>query len=251
MRWWGKFIGMFIGYCIARQSGALFGLLIGNFFDRGFMVQQRSAAYRAKKARTPPVDRFLMVTFMVMGCLAKADGRVAEAEVAAARGIMRQLCLNAAKQRLAIHYFTLGKQADFNLQGALTSLCLTYRQQPFVLKQFLDIQDQFVRAAAAYHIRQQQILETVRCRLGRRSTEYTRQRYKPATKETTLSDDYALLGLTGPASLDEVKSAYRRQMSACHPDKLMAQGKSQAAIAAATQKAQRIQAAYNRIKKSI
>lgn len=33
--WWGKIIGAFFGYLIAGPTGAIFGLLVGNFFDRG------------------------------------------------------------------------------------------------------------------------------------------------------------------------------------------------------------------------
>jgi len=57
-----------------------------------------------------------------MGHVAKADGRVSELEIAAARAIMDHLRLNADQRRIAIECFTAGKQPDFPIDTSLDTL---------------------------------------------------------------------------------------------------------------------------------
>ena len=51
-----------------------------------------------------------------MGHVAKADGRVSEAEIAAARKVMAELRLDGAQIHAAIAHFTRGKNPDFDLE---------------------------------------------------------------------------------------------------------------------------------------
>jgi len=59
-----------------------------------------------------------------------------------------------------------------------------------------------------------------------------------------------VLGIDKTASDAEVKKAYRRLMSQHHPDKLIAKGLPEEMIKLATEKTQKIKAAYEQIKKS-
>jgi DnaJ like chaperone protein len=58
---------------------------------------------------------------------------------------------------------------------------------------------------------------------------------------------YTLLGIPVAASENDVKKAYRKQMSLHHPDKLTAQGASPDSIRQATEKTQQIRGAYELI----
>ena len=79
-----------------------------------------------------------------MGHLAKADGRVSEQEIAAARAVMSDLRLNPDQVRAAVNYFTAGKQAGFSLNAELAALARTCEGRPELARVFLEIQ---VRAA--------------------------------------------------------------------------------------------------------
>ncbi len=68
--------------------------------------------------------------------------------------------------------------------------------------------------------------------------------------EDELALSYKLLGISPDASQAQVKKAYRQQMSQHHPDKLVAKGLPNEMIKVATEKAQRIQTAYELICKS-
>jgi DnaJ like chaperone protein len=65
-----------------------------------------------------------------------------------------------------------------------------------------------------------------------------------------LAAAYALLAIDSTASMDEVKRAYRRQMSQHHPDKLVAKGLPEEMIDIATRKTQDIKSAYDLIRKT-
>ncbi|MCX7057652.1 MAG: DnaJ domain-containing protein [Proteobacteria bacterium] len=59
-----------------------------------------------------------------------------------------------------------------------------------------------------------------------------------------LASAYEVLGLAATASDEEVKKAYRRQMSENHPDKLVSRGLPESMQDLAKEKTQRIREAY-------
>jgi len=108
MPYYGKIIGTLIGLTTGRPLLALLGLILGHQFDRGF-------AGRIPGVGNHPGERlsadFVTALFRIMGHLAKADGRVSEDEIRAARSIMHRLNLGAAESRQAIAWFEEGKSA--------------------------------------------------------------------------------------------------------------------------------------------
>src|SRR5579864_9827107 len=90
MKWIGKVVGGLLGALTLGPIGAALGVLLGHQFDEdgpgvfGGTAEELSAIG----------DRFFRATFRVMGYLAKADGRVSEQEIAAARAVMNELRLN-------------------------------------------------------------------------------------------------------------------------------------------------------------
>src|SRR5690348_13272489 len=125
---------------VGRFPGLLIGLIIGHFFD------QSVDARRARPRGTPfeVSERFFTATFEVMGHVAKADGRVSEAEIAAARKLMRELNFDGQQIHTAIGFYTRGKSPDFDLENAVEKLVAAVGNQPHLLRAFLELQ---VRAA--------------------------------------------------------------------------------------------------------
>ena len=262
----GKLVGALLGLLLFRSPwGLLIGLVLGHFYDQSV----------AARARRPSVDaleigvRFFKSTFEVMGHVAKSDGRVSEAEIAAARQVMAELRLNGAQIHAAIGHFTRGKNPDFDLEKTVQQLHAATAHVPNLTRAFLEIQ---VRAALegvdmqgpARTVIQKvaELLDVSRLELAhmeavlriRREQARARARNgesqggQAAPKSMQLAAAYEILEVDAKAPDDEVSKAYRRQLSKHHPDKLKANGLPESMLEHAKQRTQQIIEAYDVIK---
>jgi DnaJ like chaperone protein len=258
----GKVIGALLGFLVLRGPwGALIGAFLGHGFDQ---YQEREAALAAARASgatagegAAAVGELLFQTaFAVMGYLAKADGRVTESEIGAARTIMQQLRLDEAHVQRAIGAFNRGKSPDYPVEAELARLRAVCGARHDLLRVFLEIQ---VRAALAGNDLQgpvRNLLLGVAQRLGFGGLEVAQLEAllrmqqgrgwtaPPPAPGARLQSAYEVLGIQASASDEEVKMAYRRQMSENHPDKLMARGLPESMQEVAKEKTQRIRQAY-------
>src|SRR5215469_11859989 len=144
MKWIGKVTGGLIGLAFG-QIGVAVGVLLCHQFDQAQAAEDDDPS--GSPADVAQIsERFFRATFRVMGYVAKADGRVTEQEIAAARAVMADLRLDAIQVRQAIALFTEGKQRAFDLEAELASLRSACRGRPDILHIFIEIQ---VRAALA------------------------------------------------------------------------------------------------------
>lgn len=258
MQWTGKVFGALIGL-VAGPVGALVGAVLGHGYD---VAQEQNAANGAGEAGADPAtvgEALFATSFAVMGHLAKADGRVTEAEIDAARSVMRQMQLGPAEVQHAIRHFTRGKQADYPLAGELARLRALCGARHDLLRFFLEIQ---MRAALAGNDLQGPVrgrLQAIAERIGVSGLEAAqleaalrlqqgRGWSAPATGSgPRLAAAYEVLGIAASASDEEVKKAYRRQMNENHPDKLLARGLPESMQELAKEKTQRIREAYEAI----
>lgn len=264
MFWWGKILGLLFGAMIAGFWGALFGCWVGHQLDKGFNahIHQRHFFNFRLNRQALAKQVFFEATFTVMGCLAKADGRVSERAIQSARQVMQQMQLTARQKRAAIAFFAEGKDLNFDLDNMLTKLLRTCEPYPYLLRQFIELQLQVIYASDyALSLHKQRLLQYIAQQLGflLLNTQYTQYRYNGQqsqahhrtansySNENNLSAAYAELGVSTAASNQEVKIAYRRLISRYHPDKLIARGEP-SLIKSATAKTQRIKAAYEQIK---
>ena len=123
MPYWGKIIGVMAGLATGRPWLALLGLILGHQFDRGlakrFSYFERNS-FDTRFNRLP--DDFIKALFQTMGYLAKADGRVTEDEIRAARALMHRLGLGPSGIRQAIEWFESGKKQSFPLGATMRQL---------------------------------------------------------------------------------------------------------------------------------
>ncbi len=259
MNWWGKIIGAFFGFLLAGPLGALLGLLVGSLFDKSYSNNWAFPYSHLNPAQLHETQKiFFSATFMIMGHIAKADGRISEDEIRQARVVMQHMRLTDKQQQQAIEYFKTGKQINFDLSSTLAELMKACHQNKMLLRMFSEIQLQAAisdQRSIAY--KKIEILNKINQRFGFAPifTTNNQQHYqyqnsyqteqKPAN---TLRDAYALLAIDESATNSDIKRAYRRQMSQNHPDKLIAQGLPEEMIKIATDKTQKIQAAYEQIR---
>jgi DnaJ like chaperone protein len=246
MQWMGKLVGGFIGLALG-PVGAAIGAAIGHQYDL-------SEARRGVRA---PGEQFFLSTFRTMGHVAKADGRVTEREIAAARGVMQSLRLDPAQVQSAIALFSEGKQSGFDLATEMAGLRASCQSQPQILRMFLEIQLRFAlagsdmtggtrtrveRAANLLGIAPQ-LLSRIEAALrgGERTGSAVDHAARTAAAYQTLEVDASI-------SNDELTRAYRRQMSRHHPDKLKANGLPDSMLEHAKQRTQAIREAYELLK---
>ena len=143
--WWGRLLGLFFGYLIAGASGALFGLLVGNFFDRGLHRHFNPTYWQYQSIKDPSIKQlFFKATFWVLGYMAKADGKVSSIEIQATTDLMEEFGLTRRQKKAAQQLFSEGKSmepAANPMQGILNHLrtrCESYNPQ--LLHFFLDLQ---------------------------------------------------------------------------------------------------------------
>ena len=245
----GKIVGALLGLPVVSQTLGLafISLIVGHMFDQA-SVAGRAALGPRRGSPLEIGERFFTATFEVMGHVAKADGRVSEAEIAAARKVMAELRLTGVQIHAAIAHFTRGKSPDFNLRaddGA--NLPRRWAQRPDLLRIFLELQ---VRAAlegvdmqgparlavqrvgdllAMSRIELAHMEPVLRIRReqfqGRRGGNGGRAARLPsAAPRHAAGAAYQILEVDPKATNEEVAKAYRRQLSKHHPDKLKANG---------------------------
>ncbi|HXQ30556.1 MAG TPA: co-chaperone DjlA [Steroidobacteraceae bacterium] len=260
MRWTGKVVGALLGYVAWKgPAGAVLGAVIGHSFD----AWQEQAAHRPAGGTDadPAAIRSLLfeTAFAVMGYLAKADGRVSEAEIGAARTIMRQMHLDAEHVDRAIEAFNRGKLPGYPIEAELARLRSVCGPRHDLLRVFLEIE---VRAALAGNDLEgpvRALLVGVAERLGFSGLEVAQLEAalrlqqgrgwtaEPPAPGARLQSAYEVLGIQASASDEDVKKAYRRQMNENHPDKLVARGLPESMQDVAKEKTQRIREAYEAI----
>jgi DnaJ like chaperone protein len=135
---WGKLIGFCLGFMVLGPFGGLIGLFLGAAFDRGLRLN----LYRRPSAEQFALQHhFIEATFLIMGYLAKSDGRVSERELQTARLIMSQLGLNEAQTIEAMRHYNQGKLLSQDaLSSLLDKLKLDCQHDANVLSYFMEIQ---------------------------------------------------------------------------------------------------------------
>jgi DnaJ like chaperone protein len=269
----GKLIGAIVGLLLFRSPwGAIIGLILGHFYDQSVSSVRRMGGGAGVLEIG---ERFFTATFEVMGHVAKSDGRVSEAEIAAARKVMAELRLTGVQVHAAIAHYTRGKNSDFDLESTMREFASACAERPELMRVFLEVQ---IRASlegvdmqgpARLAIQKvAELLDVSRLELAhmeavlriRREQFRTGAGQGPRNGGSTgqppprggmqLNAAYQILEVDPKATDDVVAKAYRRQLSKHHPDKLKANGLPESMLEHAKQRTQQIIEAYELIKTS-
>lgn len=276
----GKLLGGFFGFLLGGPFGLVLGVAIGHFFDKGLREsanQQSLFGFAFPKSSNIEAIQtaFFQNTFLVMGYIAKSDGRVSQAEIRYARAIMDQLGLTSDQIQQAIQLFNEGKSGQFPMKKNLAQLHHLCQGNTMLLQLFMELQIKAALADGAINTESLNALkEVAKCifipvhiidvlvRQVYAASQYQnqsqyqsyqhhnqshQQHYARPNPRTELKDAYAILGLDDKADVQQIKKAYRKLISQHHPDKLIAKGLPENMIKLATEKTQKIQKAYEHI----
>ncbi|MEL6869254.1 MAG: co-chaperone DjlA [Pseudomonadota bacterium] len=246
MNYLGKLLGGIAGLATGKWPLALFGLVLGHQFDRGYQ----------KYARGALPSNFVPVAFSIMGHLAKADGRVSEDEIRWARTAMHALSLSGEQTRAAMQHFNRGKDDGFALERTLGTLREQAGAGHATGRRLVELLLPILLMKREASAQERRVLWQVCQEFGISRVELAQieaatrieQRFKPASGGAGQQDDathaFAILGLSVDASDKEIKKAYRRLTNRYHPDKLSGAKASSDALTAAGKKTREIRKAY-------
>ncbi|MDZ4812648.1 MAG: co-chaperone DjlA [Pseudomonadota bacterium] len=247
-KWLNVLVGAILGLIMMRHPiGALIGAATGYLLGPRFGDDKPKA--------TPA--RMLYPLFALAGALAKADGRVSEAEVGATEQWMTRLDLNKAQRKQAIAAFDAGKQSGFDADvhaRELAAHCIVRLDLKVMLlgalHQIASADGSMHADATRLHQRIVELLE-VPVDLWRQAQAkfHHGQDAAPALDTRVASvSDYHALGVSTSASDAEVRRAYRKLLTKHHPDKLAGRITSTSERRQAEERTRTLIAAYERIK---
>lgn len=256
----GKLVAGILGVLVAGIPGLIFGLVLGHLFDRGLAAAMGMGSGNLEGMR----ESFFRSVFLLMGHVAKADGRVSEEEIAHTEQIFVQLGLADEQRHEAILLFKEGADAGFNADDTVRAFLQAGGAHPALRQTLLLFLVALAFADGELHAGEHEALRSIGLTLGYRA-EQVDELLRMATAQgqfhggagraaasnaPSLEDAYTALGVTAEVSDAEVKRAYRKLMSQNHPDKLSARGVPEDMLKLATEKSQEIQAAYELIRKA-
>ncbi|HEY4294441.1 co-chaperone DjlA [Luteibacter sp.] len=236
MNFTGTLIGAVLGMWITHNVlGAIVGGALGFMFDASRQQQRR---------RTPAQGGYIAPLFALIGAVAKADGRVSEAEIAIAERLMVRMGLGQEDRRTAIEAFNEGKQPEFNATAVIDELRHWVGHRRDHAFPVIDVVIETVLAegnpspekmallrqlAFALRVSDMELMALMAMKgyawnagAGGR-THGGRAHgggYVPPQRSTQGPDPYAILGIQRDADDRAIKRAYRKLISEHHPDRL-------------------------------
>ncbi|BAN46277.1 TerB family tellurite resistance protein [Metapseudomonas resinovorans] len=249
MVWPATLLGAAAGFALANIPGAMLGGLLGHVLDRRLNLDSWSAL-RARMSGERAIEREDLL-FVLLGRLAKSDGRVQQAHIQQARSEMKRLGLDEAGTRRAITAFNRGKAGTDNLQPDMKKL----RSDRPTVERLLRCCWQMAAADGRIGQRERELILQWGHWLGLTTPQvaalgagYDTPQGLPPKRGNSYKDALTLLGVTADCEPAVIKRAYRRLLSQNHPDKLAGSGASPALVRAATDRTRELHSAYNLIR---
>lgn len=217
----GKFVGAMVGLALTRHwLGLLAGALIGHAWDAGWFR-------RLVRSKRPPGAMFVPL-FELCGIVARADGRVSEAEVAVVEALIARMGLDQVQRNRAVIHFDRGRHGEADAEAAIEELGAFAATDPALPLVWLDqlaaialadgapepvpsARVLFEAAARRWRVEDAD-LAAILARRARGELPPSRPRGVP--------DPWAVLGVPRGADEDTCRAAWRRAIARYHPDRV-------------------------------
>ena len=197
------------------------------------------------RLRAPP-EKSVAFTIAVIALgakAAKADGRVTRNEVAAFREVFT---IAPSEEENAARLFNLARQDVAGYEDYARRIAAMFRDQTDTLTDLLEGLFHIALADGAYHPAENIFLVRVAeiFGLAGRPFDRIRARFVP----DGAADPYEVLGVAPEMTLAEIRSAWRDELKATHPDVLMGHGVPPEALQLAEKRLKAINQAWEQIR---
>ncbi len=263
MLWPVTVLGAVLGGLGGGVPGVLVGAVLGHALDRHWRLRRwRDLSSKLAELRGQN-SRFERVLFLCMGRLARANGRVTQGHIQLARDLMQQYRLDEPARLAAMHDFNAGKNAGAELTRLVQRFC---RREPGRSAELLDCSWRMALLTGQLSADARSLLDawSNKAGVGRAEQQRMHQRHQksqrsersergaarsPVASQDRLHQAAALLKVELDATPEQIKRAYRRQLSKHHPDKMIARGVGEPGVSGAGEQIRRIQDAYEMLRR--
>jgi DnaJ like chaperone protein len=264
---WGKIIGGVAGFAVGGPAGAIMGAALGHAADSGAIPQiqkgLRGFMPGAGTTSSAPLNSarlaamlghrdqlFAIAAVTLSAKLAKCDGPVTRAEIDAFKAAFHVPPQNVPTVG---RLFDEARKTSTGYEPFAEELALAFEADNRVLLEEV-LRSLFViaRADGPVNEAETRFLADVHrlLRLDRFAWDQAKgganNRARPSAAD---GDPYVELGLTRAATNDQLREARKKLMRENHPDGLASRGVPPEFIARATERAARVNAAWDRIKR--
>ncbi|WP_371154859.1 TerB family tellurite resistance protein [Jannaschia sp. 2305UL9-9] len=197
-----------------------------------------------EQLRGPP-ERSVAFTIGVIALgakMAKADGTVTRAEVAAFREVFT---IPPSEVEHAARIFDMARTDVAGYEDYAARISAMFDDDSSVLRDLMEGLFHIATADGAYHPAEDAFLETVAGIFGLSDREFRsmRARLVPGADP----DCWEVLGVTPDTPMPEIRAAWRRLVRDTHPDRMMARGLPEEAIKLAERRLVAVNRAWERI----
>ncbi|GAU83803.1 DnaJ family molecular chaperone [Bosea sp. BIWAKO-01] len=231
---WGALGGGGLGLALGGPLGALVGALAGHV-----LVDREGAPFG-------PAPRELIFTTGLVALsakMARSDGVVTRDEIAA----FRRIVIVPPEQEARIEsLFDLAKQTSAGFEAYATQIAESFKDEPALLEDVLDGLFLIAAADGAIHEAEHAYLRHVAEIFSISAAGFARIEARHMRRP---DDPYLVLGASREMSDAQLKQHYRRLVAENHPDREIARGLPEEAIAIATRRLAAINAAWDLIER--
>lgn len=176
--------------------------------------------------------------------MARADGEVSDLEVAAFRRLFQ---VPPAEEKNVERFFDLAKRDVAGYETYARQVGALFPDAPEILENVLEGLFEIAKADGRVGAAEAEYLAQVARLFGLNSGRFERAR--AAALGEVECEPCIILGIDPLATDEQIRAAWLRQVQANHPDRLIAQGLPEEAVAMANRKLALINDAYDRLRR--
>ena len=236
---WGGITGGLLGFAVLGPIGALVGSVIGSRIS-GNSSRKRLNNFDRQVA-------FFAALFACLAKLAKADGRVDEAEVQKIEEIIsKKLNLSGEHRNFAINIFQKAKDDKNSFEAYASNLYKILSSSPNSLLVFYEILFELALADGILHPKEDELLKKIPFIFKFDESVYDNFYEKYVSQNKNY---YKVLGVKENTPFEDIKKSYLKKRKEYHPDTLIGKGLPEEFIEKAKEKFIEIQEAYEELEK--